>query len=197
MIRASGLASSTGLSSGGVGVRRLLGRQGPLRAPGTAPRRRTRAAPDSSPVRVVAVRLSRSRRRRHPRQPPRTPPPAGRTRSKAMISSDPRTRDSIWMAVAQALSCLADPARARRRQPRARRGVRPTRLPHPERHALPARHRRRRRRLVATRRRVHRGPHRDRPPPRRRVTRRPPRPARCCWRSTRSATSRRSPRCPS
>ena len=27
-----------------------------------------------------------------------------------MISTDPRTRDSIWMAVAQALSCLADPA---------------------------------------------------------------------------------------
>lgn len=27
-----------------------------------------------------------------------------------MIESDPRTRDSIWMAVAQALSCLADPA---------------------------------------------------------------------------------------
>jgi type IV secretory pathway TraG/TraD family ATPase VirD4 len=26
-----------------------------------------------------------------------------------MINSDPRTRDSIWMAVAQALSCLADP----------------------------------------------------------------------------------------
>jgi hypothetical protein len=29
---------------------------------------------------------------------------------EGMISSDPRTRDSIWMAVAQALSCLADPA---------------------------------------------------------------------------------------
>ena len=64
-------------------VRRLLGRQGPLRAPGTAPRRRTRATPDSSPLRVVAVR----------RPPPPTPsasspatptpPPAGRTRSKA------------------------------------------------------------------------------------------------------------------
>lgn len=28
---------------------------------------------------------------------------------EAMINSDPRTRDSIWMAVSQALSCLADP----------------------------------------------------------------------------------------
>lgn len=28
---------------------------------------------------------------------------------ESMINSDPRTRDSIWMAVSQALSCLADP----------------------------------------------------------------------------------------
>jgi hypothetical protein len=27
-----------------------------------------------------------------------------------MINSDPRTRDSIWMAVSQALTSLADPA---------------------------------------------------------------------------------------
>ncbi len=72
MIRATGLASSTGLSSGGVGVRRLLGGQGPLRAPGAAPRRRTRAAPDSSPLRVVAVR-------RQPQPTPSASSPATRT----------------------------------------------------------------------------------------------------------------------
>ena len=64
-------------------VRRLLGRQGPLRDPGTAPCSRARAAPDSSPLRVVAVRLGSNRRRRHPRQPPPAPPPVGRTPSTA------------------------------------------------------------------------------------------------------------------
>ena len=178
------------------GVRRLLGRQDPLRAPGPAPRRRTRAPPDPSPLRVVAVRLRRNRRRRHPRQPPR------RRRRLVRLA---RRHDQLRPAHPRlhldgrlpSPRLPRRPRRARRRQPRARRGVRPARLPHPERHALPARHRRRRRRLVAARRRVHRRPHRDRPPPRRRVARRPPRPARCCWRSTRSATSPRSPRCPS
>ena len=196
MIRASGLASSTGLSSGGTESGGFWEGKARSALQALAPRRRTRAAPDSSPLRVVAVRVSSNRRRRHPRQPP---PRRRRLVGLARRHDQLRSAHPRLHLDGRRPSPLLPrrPRRTERRQPRARRGVRPTRLPHPERHALPARHRSRRRRLVATRRRVHGRPHRGRPPPRRRVTRRPPRPAPAAWRSTRSATSRPSPRCPS
>ncbi len=93
-----------------------------------------------------------------------------------MIHSDPRTRDSIWMGVSLALSCLADP--------RVLDAVSPWRLNTsiPSTSSLatapctcsqpgPARC------FLVAGRGVHRRPRRDRPPPRRSITRRPPRPA--------------------
>ena len=176
MIRASGLASSTGLSSGGTesggfwegkarsALQALLHAAALEQLP-------TRALFEwslSASAATDAVGILAS----HPHAA------AGWSDSlEGMISSDPRTRDSIWMAVAQALSCLADPAVLDAVSPEPGEEFDPRDFLDPERHALPARHRRRRRRLVATRRRVHGRPHRSRPPPRRRVTRVPPRPA--------------------
>ena len=109
MIRASGLASSTGLSSGGTesggfwegkarsALQALLHAAALEHLP-------TRALFEwslSASAATDAVGILAS----HPRAA------AGWSDSlEGMISSDPRTRDSIWMAVAQALSCLADPA---------------------------------------------------------------------------------------
>lgn len=109
MIRASGLASSTGLSSGGTdsggfwegkarsALQALLHAAALERLP-------TRALFEwslSAAAATDAVGILAS----HPQAA------AGWSDSlEGMISADPRTRDSIWMAVAQALSCLADPA---------------------------------------------------------------------------------------
>lgn len=109
MIRAAGLASTTGLSAGGVEsggfwegkARSAL--QSLLHA----------AAIECLPTRAVfewslsptaatdAVGILASR--------PQAAP-GWADALDGMINADPRTRDSIWMAVSQALACLADPA---------------------------------------------------------------------------------------
>ena len=109
MIRASGLASSTGLSSGSVEsggfwegkARSAL--QALLHA-AALEKLSTRALFEwslSASAATDAVGILAS-------SPAAAP---GWSDSlEGMINSDPRTRDSIWMAVSQALSCLADPA---------------------------------------------------------------------------------------
>lgn len=108
MIRAGGLASSTGLTAGGVESGGFW--EGKTRAALQAllhaaalERLSTRTlfewslspASASDAVGVLAGNSAAA---------------AGWADSlEAMINADPRTRDSIWMAVAQALSCLADP----------------------------------------------------------------------------------------
>lgn len=108
MIRATGLASSTGLSSGGVEsggfwegkTRSAL--QALLHA-AALERLSTRtlfewSLSPSAATDAVAILTS------HPHAA------TGWSDSlESMINSDPRTRDSIWMAVTQALACLADP----------------------------------------------------------------------------------------
>lgn len=108
MIRATGLASSTGLASGGTDSggfwegRARAALQVLLHA----------AALDQLPTRVLfewslsanaamdAVGILASHT---------GAAPGWADSLQAMIDSDPRTRDSIWMAVSQAMSCLADP----------------------------------------------------------------------------------------
>ncbi|KQW42620.1 type VI secretion protein [Nocardioides sp. Root1257] len=108
MIRATGLASSTGLSSGGTdsgsfweGRARVV-IQALLHA----------AALDQLPTRVLfewslsataamdAVGILASHG---------GAAPGWGDSLRGMIESDPRTRDSIWMAVSQATACLSDP----------------------------------------------------------------------------------------
>jgi type IV secretion system protein VirD4 len=109
MIRASGLASSTGLSSGGVESGGFW--EGKARSAIQAllhaaaiEQLSTRALFEwslsaSSAADAVGILAS------HPEAAP------GWSDSlEGMINSDPRTRDSIWMAVSQALASLADPA---------------------------------------------------------------------------------------
>jgi type IV secretion system protein VirD4 len=109
MIRASGLASSTGLSSGGVESGGFW--EGKARSAIQAllhaaaiEQLSTRALFEwslsaSSAADAVGILAS------HPEAAP------GWSDSlEGMINSDPRTRDSIWMAVGQALASLADPA---------------------------------------------------------------------------------------
>lgn len=109
MIRAAGLASTTGLSAGGVesggfwegkarsALQSLLHAAAIERLP-------TRALFEwslSPSAATDAVGILASR------------PEAAAGWADAldgMINADPRTRDSIWMAVSQALACLADPA---------------------------------------------------------------------------------------
>ncbi|WP_107706205.1 TraM recognition domain-containing protein [Nocardioides allogilvus] len=109
MIRASGLASTTGLSSGGVESGGFW--EGKARSAIQAllhaaaiERLSTRALFEwslSAPAAADAVGILAS----HPQAAP------GWSDSlEGMINSDPRTRDSIWMAVGQALASLADPA---------------------------------------------------------------------------------------
>ena len=109
MIRAAGLASTTGLSSGGVesggfwegkarsALQSLLHAAAIERLP-----TRTLFEWSLSPSAATdAVGILASR------------PQAAAGWADAldgMINSDPRTRDSIWMAVSQALASLADPA---------------------------------------------------------------------------------------
>ncbi|WP_244928539.1 TraM recognition domain-containing protein [Nocardioides sp. W7] len=108
MIRATGLASSTGLSTGGTDSggfwegRARAALQALLHA----------AALDHLPTRVLfewslsanaavdAVGILASHT---------GAAPGWADSLQAMIDSDPRTRDSIWMAVSQAMACLADP----------------------------------------------------------------------------------------
>ncbi|WP_244929262.1 TraM recognition domain-containing protein [Nocardioides sp. W7] len=108
MIRATGLASSTGLSTGGTDSggfwegRARAALQSLLHA----------AALDQLPTRVLfewslsanaamdAVGILASQA---------GAAPGWADSLQGMIESDPRTRDSIWMAVSQAMACLADP----------------------------------------------------------------------------------------
>lgn len=109
MIRASGLASTTGLSSGGVesggfwegkarsALQSLLHAAAIERLP-------TRALFEwslspSAATDAVGILASRPQAA-----------PGWADSLDGMINSDPRTRDSIWMAVSQALASLADPA---------------------------------------------------------------------------------------
>jgi type IV secretory pathway TraG/TraD family ATPase VirD4 len=109
MIRAAGLASTTGLSSGGVesggfwegkarsALQSLLHAAAIERLP-------TRALFEwslSPSAATDAVNILASR--------PQAAP-GWADALAGMINSDPRTRDSIWMAVSQALASLADPA---------------------------------------------------------------------------------------
>ena len=109
MIRAAGLASSTGLSSGGVEsggfwegkARSAL--QALLHA-AAIEQLSTRALFEwslSASAAADAVGILAS----HPQAAP-----GWADALEGMINSDPRTRDSIWMAVGQALASLADPA---------------------------------------------------------------------------------------
>ncbi len=108
MIRATGLASATGLSTGGVESGGFW--EGKTR---TALQALLHAAAldQRSPSELFAWTLSPSAAAdavavlsSHPRAA------AGWADSlESMIHSDPRTRDSIWMGVSLALSCLADP----------------------------------------------------------------------------------------
>lgn len=108
MIRATGLASATGLSTGGVESGGFW--EGKTR---TALQALLHAAAldHRSPSELFAWTLSPSAAAdavailsSHPDAA------AGWSESlESMIHSDPRTRDSIWMGVSLALSCLADP----------------------------------------------------------------------------------------
>jgi type IV secretory pathway TraG/TraD family ATPase VirD4 len=108
MIRATGLASSTGLSSGGVEAGGFW--EGKTRAALQALLHA--AALEGLPTRALfewslspaaaadAVGILASR----------SEAATGWAESlDSMINADPRTRDSIWMGVSQALGCLADP----------------------------------------------------------------------------------------
>jgi type IV secretion system protein VirD4 len=108
MIRATGLASATGLSTGGVEsggfwegkTRTAL--QALLHAAALDHRspRELFAWTLSPPAAADAVAILASNSKAAP----------GWSDSlESMIHSDPRTRDSIWMGVSLALSCLADP----------------------------------------------------------------------------------------
>ena len=108
MIRAAGLSSSTGLSSGGV-------------ESGGFWEGKTRSALQALLHAAALARLSTRSLFEWSLSPAAAADAVGILSShadaatgwadslQAMLSSDPRTRDSIWMAVAQALASLADP----------------------------------------------------------------------------------------
>lgn len=108
MIRATGLASSTGLSSGGVEA-------------GGFWEGKTRAALQALLHAAALEGLSTRALFEWSLSPAAAADAVGilASRSEAatgwaeslesMINADPRTRDSIWMGVSQALGCLADP----------------------------------------------------------------------------------------
>ncbi|MEI2713875.1 MAG: TraM recognition domain-containing protein [Nocardioides sp.] len=108
MIRANGLASSTGLSSGGV-------------ESGGFWEGKTRSALQALLHAAALENLTTRTLFEWSLSPSAASDAVGILAShpdaaagwgdslESMINSDPRTRDSIWMAVAQALSCLADP----------------------------------------------------------------------------------------
>ena len=108
MIRATGLASATGLSTGGVESGGFW--EGKTR---TALQALLHAAAldDRSPRELFSWTLSPSAAAdavsilaSHPRAAP-----GWADSLESTIHADPRTRDSIWMGVSLALSCLADP----------------------------------------------------------------------------------------
>jgi type IV secretion system protein VirD4 len=108
MIRANGLAGSTGLSSGGV-------------ESGGFWEGKTRAALQALLHAAALEKLTTRTLFEWSLAPAAASDAVGILAShpqaakgwgdslESMINSDPRTRDSIWMAVAEALSCLADP----------------------------------------------------------------------------------------
>jgi type IV secretory pathway TraG/TraD family ATPase VirD4 len=108
MIRANGLAATTGLSSGGV-------------ESGGFWEGKTRAALQALLHAAALEKLSTRILFEWSLSPSAAADAVGILAShpaaatgwgdslESMINSDPRTRDSIWMAVAQALACLADP----------------------------------------------------------------------------------------
>jgi len=108
MIRATGLASSTGLSSGGV-------------ESGGFWEGKTRTALQSLLHAAALGRLSTRSLFEWSLSPSAAADAVGILSSRSdaatgwaeslesMINADPRTRDSIWMGVSQALGCLADP----------------------------------------------------------------------------------------
>ena len=108
MIRANGLAASTGLSSGGV-------------ESGGFWQGKTRAALQALLHAAALEKLTTRTLFEWSLAPASATDAVGILSShqeaakgwgdslEAMINSDPRTRDSIWMAVAEALACLADP----------------------------------------------------------------------------------------
>lgn len=108
MIRANGLAASTGLSSGGV-------------ESGGFWEGKTRSALQALLHAAALERLSTRTLFEWSLSPSAATDAVGILTShpdaatgwsdslESMINSDPRTRDSIWMAVTQALACLADP----------------------------------------------------------------------------------------
>jgi type IV secretory pathway TraG/TraD family ATPase VirD4 len=108
MIRATGLAASTGLSSGGV-------------ESGGFWEGKTRAALQALLHAAALEKLTTRTLFEWSLAPAAASDAVGILAShpeaakgwadslESMIASDPRTRDSIWMAVTEALSCLADP----------------------------------------------------------------------------------------
>lgn len=108
MIRANGLAASTGLSSGGV-------------ESGGFWEGKTRSALQSLLHAAALEHLSTRSLFEWSLSPSAASDAVGILTThpaaaagwgeslESMINSDPRTRDSIWMAVTQALACLADP----------------------------------------------------------------------------------------
>jgi type IV secretion system protein VirD4 len=108
MIRANGLAASTGLSSGGV-------------ESGGFWEGKTRAALQALLHAAALEKLTTRTLFEWSLAPTAATDAVGILSShpeaakgwgdslETMINSDPRTRDSIWMAVAEALACLADP----------------------------------------------------------------------------------------
>src|SRR3546814_6690352 len=89
-----------------------------------------------------------------------------------MIHADARTRDSIWMGVSLALSCLADPRVLDAVTPRAGEHFDPTEFLTGNGTLYLLATGAGRRCLVVTGRRVHRRPRRDRTPPRGPIARR-------------------------
>jgi type IV secretion system protein VirD4 len=108
MIRATGLASATGLSTGGVESGGFW--EGKTR---TALQALLHAAAldDRDPGELFAWTLSPSAAADAVAILSSSPKaaPGWADSLESMIHSDPRTRDSIWMGVSLALSCLADP----------------------------------------------------------------------------------------
>ncbi len=108
MIRATGLASATGLSTGGVESGGFW--EGKTR---TALQALLHAAAldDRNPGELFAWTLSPSSAADAVAILSSNPKaaPGWADSLESMIHSDPRTRDSIWMGVSLALSCLADP----------------------------------------------------------------------------------------
>ena len=89
------------------GRRGLLGRPNRNRPTRAAARRRPGRAPTRGAVPVVAGPGRRHRRRQHPH--PQAAAPGWDDALDAALHADPRTRDSIWLGVRQALGALADP----------------------------------------------------------------------------------------